>query len=207
MNSLSVWIKNIVYILFIASLLEMLLAQGNTRRFVRVVLGLLLTLMILNPILALVSEETFLARRLETLSYDLSADAAAEQSLARGEALANSNQAWIDQEFLARVERQSEEYALTVAGVSQAEARAELEGEGTGRIARLHLTIRPGPGGERAVGVVQPVVIPAETKQSGSDPEEGLTPAEAERLRQELKETLHNFYGLHPDRVMISFTE
>lgn len=50
-DSITVWVKSIIFVVLFASFLELLLPNNSMQRFIRVIMGLFIMLAILNPII------------------------------------------------------------------------------------------------------------------------------------------------------------
>jgi len=212
---ISAWIRSIVFILILASILEMLIPRGGIQRFVQVVLGLLIIMLLIQPVLGLLSRQAFFDRRLAALSSDLGQTADAASIIARGEELSKRNQLLTAAEFERRVAALSEEYALTVDGISEAKAEVETSltdsgGQPRAEVRELRLTVRAGrsPAGDDTIAPVKTVTIgsaPAGEDTSTALPDAVVSEAEKERIRTELLRTFNNFYGLSPEKISVEF--
>lgn len=58
MQFLTEWINNIILLILLATILELLLPNSSLQRYVKMVVGLLLLAMILNPLFSLLSKDT-----------------------------------------------------------------------------------------------------------------------------------------------------
>jgi len=58
MQLLTDWISNIILLILLATILELLLPNSSLERYVKMVVGLLLLMMILNPLFSILSKDT-----------------------------------------------------------------------------------------------------------------------------------------------------
>lgn len=205
------WVKSIVFVLVLASVMEMLLPRGSLHRFVQVVLGLMIIMSLLQPMLELLSRQTFFERRLAALGSDLKQANNVPRIIARGGDLAEQNRRLVSAEFRRRAAAISEEYALTVAGVKEAKAEVEtvmtdVFGKQEAEISELRLRVWagrfPAGAGDGPVVPVRTVTVgPAANPAAPSAA--SLPEAEKDRIRAELLRTFHNFYGLSPEKIVI----
>lgn len=83
MDTVVVIVKSLVVLAFLTLLLEMILPQGSTKKYAKFVMGLLVVLVIINPVLRLCGGETPVFGG----SLDMSSSVAAEDIVADGENL------------------------------------------------------------------------------------------------------------------------
>ena len=56
-DSITVWVKGIVFVVLFASFLELLLPSNSMQRFVRVIMGLFIMLTILQPVIEIMENK------------------------------------------------------------------------------------------------------------------------------------------------------
>ncbi|MGI5839009.1 MAG: stage III sporulation protein AF [bacterium] len=215
MSVISEWIRSLIFILILAGIVEMLIPRGSMHRFVQVVLGLMIIMLLLQPLLGLLSRQTFFERRLAAISWEVGRSGDAAAIIARSEDLAGRNGRFVADEFRRQAAAQSEAYALTVDGVAAAAAEVEavinnVSGRQRPEINLLRLRIETGEAADGAPGVavdsVRAVMVGPATDAGQAEavlPAAGVTEAEKERIHAELLRTFHNFYGLSPEKIII----
>lgn len=215
MSVISEWIRSLIFILILAGIVEMLIPRGSMHRFVQVVLGLMIIMLLLQPLLGLLSRQTFFERRLAAISWEVGRSGDAAAIIARGEDLAGRNGRFVADEFRRQAAAQSEAYALTVDGVAAAAAEVEavinnVSGRQRPEINLLRLRIETGEAADGEPGVavdsVRAVMVGPATDAGQAEavlPAAGVTEAEKERIHAELLQTFHNFYGLSPEKIII----
>ncbi len=132
-------VRQIAMLTLLAVFIEMLLPKGDMQRFARMVMGLLLLVIILNPLLSVF--DTALPTVLEDPNgYDAEVTAVLQQ----GEALASS---WQQQELAHFQEDLQKQIATTVSylpGVERVEVQSDVvlhEKDGYQQLISLHLQI------------------------------------------------------------------
>jgi len=120
------WVRSLVVLVVLASLLEMMLPTGGMKRFVRLSMGLLILLGVVRPLVSLLGGQAAFAPdllqesdgRLPSLNQIM---VEANQFQARSRAL-------LLEEVRNRVTHQAETAALAVEGVAEADVAVELAG-------------------------------------------------------------------------------
>lgn len=188
------WVRSLVVLVVLASLLEMLLPSGGMKRFVRLSMGLLILLGVVRPLVALLGGQAAFdphlledpAGRLPSLNQIM---VEANQFQARSQEL-------LLEEVRSRLTHQAESAALAVEGVSGADVAVELSGGPaleTVHVEKITVTLRLGS----RFGQVQPVA-PVRIGGAGGEGGEGATaraplPEEAplaDAVRQQVAEQL-----------------
>ncbi|ACB85282.1 stage III sporulation protein AF [Natranaerobius thermophilus] len=90
-------ITTIVVVIVLATFLELLLPQGQLQRYVRLVIGLLIVLIILNPIVSIIESENFMIEP-DIFEKETSAEET-DELIQRGGQLKEENIAEIDKEY------------------------------------------------------------------------------------------------------------
>lgn len=189
---ITAWVKTIIFIVLFASFLELLLPAGGMRRFVRVIMGLLVMLVMLNPVVEVVQSH-FTPDQLPVISGG------------------NSNYSDFSSQETADVVKEREKLALTmyesdltrqiravvmaVDGVAEAKVILNIGANQTGQ---------PGPI-EMVTVYIQPGIVQPELKV---EPVEiGAVKGEKTELTPEFKEkvsrTIRELYQLTADQVEI----
>ena len=156
-ENISAWIKNIILLVLFASFLELLLPSSSMQRFIRVIIGLLITLAILNPILDVIQNRWSTAQ-----IPALSTNTTNSQSV-----LNHANKVADDREQLAfdtykkELARQIRATTTAIEGIADAQVAVELEntqqGKFNGKVRLLTIYVKPGVNNSK--GKIEPVVI------------------------------------------------
>lgn len=193
MEGISVWIKNIILLVLFASFLELLLPSSSMQRFIRVIIGLLITLAILNPILDVIQNRWSTAQ-----IPALSTNTANSQSV-----MNNANKVAGDREQLAfdtykkELARQIRATTTAIEGIADAQVAVELEnaqqGKFNGKVRALTIYVKPGVNNSK--GEIEPVVIG--TTNSNETIE--LKP----QLKTKILQTIYELYQISKENVEI----
>ncbi|BAD40842.1 stage III sporulation protein AF [Symbiobacterium thermophilum] len=196
MAALTEWVRGLVVLVVLASLLEMLLPMGGMKRFVRLAMGLVIMLGIVRPILGLLGGQVAVDPEpwLEPTTSLPSVSEIARQA----ERFQARTQALLLEELQDRIRRAAEEAARSVEGVAEAAAAVELAGGPrleTVSLERVTVTVVLGSRFGQ-VRPVAPVRIGGEEQAAGGGAgtrARAPTPAEtplAETVRRQVAEQL-----------------
>lgn len=140
-------IRGIAALVLLAALLEMLLPEGTTARFIRVIIGLALIASVILPLAQdLKPQQLTSARELDLTGMAKSADDAetTAEYAAEGAALAATLQDSAMLEYATELSRQAAALATLAEGISTADATVVFDDDGTLRQIELELTTEPG---------------------------------------------------------------
>lgn len=154
-ESITLWIKSIIFVVLFASFLELLLPSNNMQRFVRVILGLFIMLAILNPVIGFIEKGLAsdqlpaLAARTEN-SLDLNILSAANNVAGKREQIARDM-------YIRDLSKQIRATVLPIDGVADAKVTVSIDTESDqksksiGKIKNVVIYIEPGIPAERKV--------------------------------------------------------
>ena len=169
MGSLASWLKNILGFLILSSVLYELLPEGHNRKYVRLFCGMILMILVFQPVFRLSSFETYLKDSWNKSAH-IEEEAKVMEELEQAEEqqkekVLSSYREWI---------KGQAEAVCTEAGFSLSACMAELSDEG--EILSLTCTVSY----RREDGIfIEPV-------KTGSDQKEKISTVETEKLKQEL---------------------
>lgn len=193
------WVGNVIVLVFLAMLLELLLPRGSMQRFVRVVMGLLVMLAVLQPVFGLLSH----GLGLEGLGAAVSGPSLNIDSiLADAERLRQENSDLTLAAYRRQLEQTMEQRLGQLPGVSSARCRVEVaeaaNGQELGAIKAVAVELVPGKnsGAGGAIDPVAPVTVggPAATAQQE-------LPAD---LKASVVQTLMTDYGLTAEQITVT---
>ena len=180
MNTLRLLVENLVLIVVLAVFLELLLPAGELRRYVNLVVGL----MIIVAVLGAVSEVVDHGLKGNLPSVGVAQPSDLDQALRQGERMARQNQSEALSAYEEALRRQIAALASLNADFAVQDVQLNVTGDRTspsfGRLNGITLSVVPSPG------------IPA-----------GRLTGDMERLREELG----NFYGLKPEAVSVDMVK
>jgi stage III sporulation protein AF len=205
------WVRGLVLLVLLGGCLEMLLPMGGMKRYVRLVLGLLVMLAMVRPVLAFLGQEVkvdFAAfvppdRGLPTLSQ-IMADARRFQLKNRSRAIDEVRQ---------QLQREAAGAARSVGGVAAASASVQLQDQGGElSVEAVTVVVTPGAGsinasdgGPSGAGLPVRPVLPVQPVRpvGGPSPAEepaARAPSEAERnLAEAVRREVAARLGLRAD--------
>ncbi|MEN6326247.1 MAG: stage III sporulation protein AF [Syntrophomonas sp.] len=191
MNTLAEIVKNILYIIILASFLEILLPDGGLKPFVRFAIGLFILISVLSPVLSLL----FSQQQFEVKLWDLQSDIGqSEEIIEKGQVInrqiTESNNAAIRE----KVQGQIASIAMLIPGVQDLETKIDLGQQGT--LEKLHIMVTPGQANQSA-----------ETKNTQVFSENQTVVGEADKaqIREKILALLRNLYGLPKADIEIEF--
>lgn len=200
MNSIGAWVRNIALVVVLAGIMELLLPQGEMRRYVRVVAGLLVLLAMLNPVVGLLEGATAFNAGYLAVFAPRTSGAGLEAIRDRGESLKRVNETLAVDEFRRRLEAEAAMVASGAAGGARAEATVDLEASTGGGwvVRRINLTVLPGKNGGEVMPV-RPVILGPDrgVREEGNAPE----PEGAGRIAR----AVAGYFGLATEAVSVLY--
>lgn len=169
------WVMGIIFATLFASFLELLLPSSSMQKFVRVIMGLLIMLAILNPII------TFLERVPHSANITALAPQASGTVLEKGtKAAVRQREDLIKAVYRQDIAKQMQALVMGIEGVAQASVDVVLNDEQNGPVRISRITVSVLAGGNQPS--VSTVVIGA----SLSDP--AVKPTIVAQIQQRLSE-------------------
>ena len=182
--TVSLWIKNIIFVVLFASFLELLLPNNSMQRFVRVIMGMLIMLAILNPVLALLSKDW---RNEEVPALTRAGDSIT----ARTHHMTAERDQVVQTVFKKDMSRQIRSTVTALEGVGDAAVEVEAKTEKM-NLAEVHITVYIQPG---ASSKVAKVAIGSAQQEASRN----LSP----ELKQKIQRTLMELYGFKEGQLEI----
>ncbi len=136
LDLLRTMVINISIVVLLTLFLELLIPSGELRRYLRLVMGLLLFSVVLNPVLTIFN----LAQTEPVFAWD-SYEIDATQVVKEGEDLAQTwqNQASLD--YNSQIETQTNQLVTEITGVAAVDAKVKTDSQ-TGEIQKIILSIK-----------------------------------------------------------------
>lgn len=167
------WIREVILVVLLGWVLEMLVFSEEYRRYVRLVIGLLVLVAVIRPALVFLGSPTL------PIPKGMGTDAAVAGLVAQGIAMNQSDQAAAMTLYASDVGREAAAVALTVPGVQGAKGTASVETDPNspayGEVLGITVYVTPGQPGQ-----IQPI-------QVGGDGGGGKLPA---RLAKEVQSAI-----------------
>lgn len=126
MAALTAWVRGLVLLVVLASLLEMLLPMGGMKRFVRLTMGLLIMLGIVRPVVALLGGQIDVDPG--AWVQPAAALPSVDEIMQEAERFQARSRAMLLEEVEERIRRAAEDAARSVEGVAGATAAVALAG-------------------------------------------------------------------------------
>lgn len=213
METLRNIVQNILIIILLTTLLEMLLPDGDMRRYVRLVMGLFVIMVVINPVLSLFHNGV----NLDAVSFKSSqTDGGLRAAVAKGEKLRMEQRVRVLAGLKEKINGQVLALArlnksVNVTGV-EVEMVDDPQSENFGQIKSIIVNTGSGTktpdnakmpaGGISSVRKVAPVEIEVPELNTGRPRIKPGTSAESGSSGQ-LREILADFYGLNPEQIKI----
>lgn len=193
-EAVSAWIKQIILLVLFASFLELLLPSSGMQRFIRVIVGLLITLAILNPVLDVVQNNNWSAQQVPALSTN---SASSQSVISQANKIAGEREQLAVETYKRELGRQIKATVSALGGVADVQVAVSLadrkNSKFDGRIDRVTLYIKPGVSGETSR--IEPVTAgPADSGKSGEL---------SEQLKTKISKTVGELYQVSPQQLEI----
>lgn len=201
MQILHNWLVTLVGAVLITNLLEMLLPESQLQKFVRVILGIFITITILNPLFSLIHQNI----DFEHIMLKASGQGMdnVEDILAQGNALKQVAGSIADEQYAQGLNRQVRALALLVNGVADAKATVKLSKKsegGSNGIEKIEVLLKTkGLFANQGTGLVKPVKVKIAPDENTKEQEK--TDKEQQRREKAVQETITNFYNLAAKQV------
>ena len=202
-------VQNLLVIILLTVLLEMLLPRGDMRRYVHLIMGLFVIMVVLNPVLSLFRGGI----NFDAVNFDSRED---EAGLAAAVARGKEMGARQKQQALKGLQENINSQVMALVGLNktikvtavEVELVDDPQAENFGGIKRILLkTGSSGNQGQRTPGgegdgfrEVAPVDIKVPEMRGDQTPMDGRKPALATG-QEELRRILADFYGLNPEQI------
>nr|WP_092067321.1 stage III sporulation protein AF [Dendrosporobacter quercicolus]NSL46523.1 stage III sporulation protein AF [Dendrosporobacter quercicolus DSM 1736]SDL54182.1 stage III sporulation protein AF [Dendrosporobacter quercicolus] len=192
-EAVSAWIKQIILLVLFASFLELLLPSSGMQRFIRVIVGLLITLAILNPVLDVV-QNNWSAQQVPALSTN---STSSQSVISQANKIAGEREQLAVETYKKELGRQIKATVSALGGVADVQVAVSLadrkNSKFDGRIDRVTLYIKPGVSGETSR--IEPVTAgPADSGKSGEL---------SEQLKTKISKTVGELYQVSPQQLEI----
>ncbi|MDD2621159.1 MAG: stage III sporulation protein AF [Syntrophomonadaceae bacterium] len=191
MSTLAEIVKNILYIIILASFLEILLPDGGLKPFVRFAIGLFILISVLNPVLSLLFNE----QQFEVKLWDYQAnEEQSEEILKKGrdinQQITDGNSAAVKE----KMQGQIASIAMLVPGVQELETRIDMGQEGT--FQKLHIMVKTGDFMQHKN---------SDNPQVFSENQSIIGEPEKTEIKERILGLLRNLYGMQKTDIEIEF--
>ncbi|MEW6424227.1 MAG: stage III sporulation protein AF [Bacillota bacterium] len=213
MEIIRLLIQNLIVIVVLAVLLEILLPTGEMKRYVKLVVGLLVIITVLGALGSLFRGGWTLALPEQVIGGRQAGSAALTEIMASAEKLSAAHRTRALEEYRRSLARQVSALAGLSGEVAVLSAEVDVYTEENnpkfGQVKQIRIVMKNAQfSGGKHNPVTQPVKISvgererAESEKTGSGQLERTQPLPAEVINK-LKTTIANFYNLSPEQVQV----
>jgi stage III sporulation protein AF len=192
-SALNDWVKTIILVVLFASFLELLLPASSMQRFVRVIMGLLVMLTMLNPVVEFIQSRST-PQEIPALGGRIIAGPGPAQG---GAAVSTGDKSKLAVELYKKdLARQIRAVVLAMDGVADAQVAVQLKSDtdgGSAALEMIKITVRPGQSG--VAQKIQPVSVAGGSEAKAT----GLSP----QLTEKITRTVRELYQLRDSQVEI----
>jgi stage III sporulation protein AF len=192
-------VRNIALIILLTVFIEMLLPKGDMARYIQLIMGLFIIIVIFNPIMTFLSNDEVFENSLWKFS---GGEINSEDILAQGEEINKINHKEAMEGYRYRVERQIEAVSMLVPEVNEVKAEVVLNDKDKtylGYISKITLWVvlenEENKKNENEDIYIDPIKIEDEVNEKESIEMREDTTLNT-KVSQRLKDTLCNFYGI-----------
>jgi len=211
---LSEWVRSVTIILFLAFFLDMLIPNSSLKRYVHLVIGLFIIMIILNPLIRILDLESY-----DNISVFNSEDRKISRNIANlDKIIENGKQIQVigteqtKNVLETRLAYQIEWLCLVVDGIDKVKVKLNLESEvKPGELEKianifLEVTLKDGEQNKTSAELVEPVVINGrEEVEEHVQGGEKYSIQSKKDIENKLKTILSSFYGIPKDKIIVSF--
>lgn len=200
MEFLADWITNIILFILLATVIEMLLPNSSMQKYVKMVVGLLLIVIILTPLFQLLTqdfEQTFASLRVSPQNNEKNIENLIE---IKKKEIQASNRAYILEEMAVQMKTEVEEemvqeYGLTVEKVLLFPKEESIEITSPDDLSSIEVVLSKQDKDPNAVAVVKPVIIDT-SKQTQIETNQPIV--------KEIASYLASIWGSSPEQIVVS---
>lgn len=209
MAALKEWVRTLAMLIILATCLELLVPMGSMKKYVRLAMGLLMMLSMLNPLFDFLGQPVQLDPQAFVPQEGVQLPSISE-IMTEAQRFREKNEALVLEETRVRLGEEAARAARSVEGVAAAQAEVELAAQaGSYSLERVKVIITPGD--RTAIRPVQPVlpVLPGAGEEpvgagrSQPRPPDDAEAALAHRVAQEVAIRLGMTQGTAPIQVLI----
>ncbi|MBM7855484.1 stage III sporulation protein AF [Desulfohalotomaculum tongense] len=197
-------VQSLIIIVMLAVFLELLLPSGTMQGYVKMVMGLLVVIAVLQVVFDFFHTDFYL--HVPKLSSTPSA--ALEQVQANAKELSEHYQNRALEDYRSGIAKQVLALARLNRELAVLDARVDLNtsrGENFGRLQLIQLTVTDKPQTEQGAGKIKPVEIQVGA-DGGDSYQQGQVTEEKQQAMDKLAKTVANFYNLPPEQVQVIYT-
>lgn len=205
METLRLLVQNLIIIVILAVLLEMLLPNGEMRRYTKMVMGLMVIVAVVQAVSGITGGSLF--GEIEEYTWRSAPDQGKRfDILEQGQKINDDNRKKALEQYKKGVERQISALVGVDGKVRLVEADLNIEDDPSkkefGRIKEVKLRL----GREEGVKTVEPISVMVGEKKPGPE-QGGEPPPELSRAALKAARTVANFYNLSQEQVKVTYRD
>lgn len=208
METLRLLVQNLIIIVVLAVFLEMLLPMGDMRKYVRMVMGLMVIVAVIQALNGISGGGFF--KEIEEYAFRIPTEEVKKMNiLEQGRGIEGENRKRALEQYRKGIERQVSSLASVDGRLKTIAVDVKLQDDPSkkdfGRIMEVNLLIGKGEGEmDGGVKPVEPVTV--KVNREKTDFTEGdIPPPEYSEDAKRAADKVANFYNLSPDHIRVSF--
>lgn len=202
-EGMKIWIKSIVTVIILVSFLELLMPEGKMKKYLNLILGFIIMLIILNPIINILNT----TESLEDEVFKLSSDMNKKEYSFSSSNIEKKQRNQLKELYKARIKQDIEYRVESKYDVKVEKVNIEIENstkEKMGQIKKLELIVNNNreKSSESAIPIVKIDISDNENSKNiekNSDSTENIDID----LREKIKDDISNIYNLNNTNIMI----
>ena len=208
METLRLLVQNLIIIVVLAVFLEMLLPIGDMKKYVRMVMGLMVIVAVLQALNGFSGGGLF--KEIEEYAFRSPPEEIKKMNiLEQGRGIEGENRKKALEQYRKGIERQVSSLAAVDGKIKATAVNVKLQEDPSkkdfGKIIEVNLLIGKGEGQtEGGVKPVEPVTVKVGQEKTGFS-EGDITPPEYSEAARRAADKVANFYNLSPDNISIKF--
>ena len=208
METLRLLVQNLIIIVVLAVFLEMLLPIGDMKKYVRMVMGLMVIVAVLQALNGFSGGGLF--KEIEEYAFRSPPEEIKKMNiLEQGRGIEGENRKKALEQYRKGIERQVSSLAAVDGKIKATAVNVKLQDDPSkkdfGKIIEVNLLIGKGEGQtEGGVKPVEPVTVKVGQEKTGFS-EGDITPPEYSEAARRAADKVANFYNLSPDNISIKF--
>lgn len=193
--SVSVWLKDIIFVVLFATFMELLLPSSSMQRFIRVIMGLFIMLTILNPVLNFIEKYMNTGQELSTVVTTINTATNGNVT----PSMVSEREQLSYELYKKELARQIQAVVTTVEGVADAVVAVEVNSTENGKLAgsikNIIIYVKPG------IAAVGRKITPVSKVNIGENKSSPETPELRPQLISKVQHAVSELYQLPKSQI------
>ena len=205
MDFLRTWIINIITVVMIAAFADMLIPEGSFKKYTKVIVGLIIMVIIIQPLVVLSRQEVLLHRLTFETSHYIDRmsviEASSQIEQAQAQQIVTAYQSQLTVQIQQRVQNISQDYDVRV----KVDTDGNINSSGFGAIRYIEVTLVP-PKKEGEVEVIAPIApleISSQTQKEMDEEKKVAKTPQQQALIQEFGQYLQSIYNIPKENIVV----